>query len=99
MVRSTVLYLAVLAAPLVADSSASRLERLEALVLTQQKRIEKLEAEISQQQTVIETLRPRSSGTELQRNPEVASGPSSSAPVSDPADRGCDRTVSKTRSH
>jgi hypothetical protein len=85
LVRSTGLSLAVLTAPSVADSSPSRLEKLEALVFNQQKRIEKLEAEISQQQTLIETLRARSNGTELQRNPEVAPYHSPSTPHAVPA--------------
>jgi hypothetical protein len=72
---------AVLAVPLVADSSAERLGRLEALVLTQQKRIEKLEAELSQQQALLETLRPASNGAGVQRNADGASYRSSAAPI------------------
>ena len=79
--RYTVLALTIFTAPLVADSDASRLDRLEALLLTQQKRIEKLEAEISRQRTLIEILQPRADSAEMQGNLEVASYRSSPAPV------------------
>ena len=79
--RYTVLALTIFTAPLVADSDASRLDRLEALLLTQQKRIEKLEAEISRQRTLIEILQPRADSAEMQGNLEVASYRSSSALV------------------
>ena len=97
--RYTVLALTIFTAPLVADSDASRLDRLEALLLTQQKRIEKLEAEISRQRTLIEILQPRADSAEMQGSLEVASYRSSSAlvVVSAPQEPVAEKTASPLR--
>ena len=97
--RYTVLALTIFTAPLVADADASRLDRLEALVLTQQKRIEKLEAEISRQQSLIKVQQPRPDNAEAQGNLGVVSHDSSSAPVvvSAPQEPVAEKTVSPLR--
>jgi hypothetical protein len=68
--------LTIFTSSLFADPADDRLDRLEALVLNQQRRIEDLEARLVRQQAMIETLRPGPVSADSQPRIAAASTPS-----------------------